>query len=46
MKIWLSPVQFDSHRGRRPRADEIARALRIVGEHRAERLGKWKEIYG
>jgi hypothetical protein len=46
MKISLSPLQLDSHMGRRPRAAEIATALRIVAEHRGACLRKWKQIYG
>jgi hypothetical protein len=46
IKIWLSPVRFDSHIGRRPRAAEVAMALRIVADHRGACLKKWKEIYG
>jgi len=46
MKIWLSPVRLDSHRGRRPRAAEVAMALRIVADHRGACLRKWNEIYG
>jgi hypothetical protein len=45
MKIWLSPVQFDSHRGRRPRPAEIATALQIVAVNRSACLQKWKKIY-
>jgi hypothetical protein len=46
MKIWLSPVRLDSHKGRRPRRNEIVMALRIIAERRSACLRKWKEIYG
>ncbi|MBV8282594.1 MAG: DUF4160 domain-containing protein [Candidatus Eremiobacteraeota bacterium] len=45
MKIWLSPLAFDSHKGREPRQAEIARALQVVAEHRAACLAKWIEIH-
>ncbi len=46
MKISLSPVAFDSYKGRKPRETEVAAALRIVVEHSAACLRKWTEIYG
>ncbi len=46
MKISLSPVAFDSYKGRKPRSSEAVTALRIVLEHREACLRKWNEIYG
>jgi hypothetical protein len=46
IKVSLSPVAFDSYKGRRPRSAEVAFALRIVVEHRGACLRTWNEIYG
>jgi Domain of unknown function (DUF4160) len=46
LKISLSPVAYDSYKGRKPRPSELATALRIVLEHREACLRKWNEIYG
>ena len=46
MKIWLSPPDFDSYKGRKPRKAEITEALRIVAEYSEVCLIKWEELYG
>jgi hypothetical protein len=45
MKVWLSPVTFASYKGRKPRAREVAVALRIVAQHRGACLEAWNTVY-
>lgn len=46
MKIWLDHLDYDSYKGRKPRAAERAKALELVGAHHTACMTEWKKIYG